>query len=140
MWRPACFILVLALALPACTGPRVPGAAGSENMITAEQIDASNAGDLYQLINRIRPQWLSARGQGITNCRTGAGGEVCDASQMTAGVFFAGSPVGGIEYLRSIELVSVGGVRYWPTAEATARFGMGYPNGVIEVSPRGATR
>jgi hypothetical protein len=46
----------------------------------------------------------------------------------------SGSMLGKAESLKEIGVIDVTEVRYWDAASASARFGMGHPRGVIEVS------
>jgi hypothetical protein len=44
-----------------------------------------------------------------------------------------GSMLGKGDYLKQVSLLDVSEVRYWDAAQASARFGMGHPRGVIEI-------
>jgi len=120
---------VLALAIvvgTACaSGPR-PAVARNENRINAAELAALSGEDAYQAVERLRPQWLRSRGPT----------SVTDPSPTLPNVFMHGTHVGGLDYLRQIHLNDIQELRYWPPGEASARFGMGHPRGVIEVIPR----
>jgi hypothetical protein len=47
-----------------------------------------------------------------------------------------GTMLGKAEYLREMRVLDVTEVRYWEAGPASARFGMGHPRGVIEISRR----
>jgi hypothetical protein len=44
-----------------------------------------------------------------------------------------GNFLGGADYLRQVHSLDVSEVRYWDAGQASARFGMGHPRGVIEL-------
>ena len=72
-------VLALAAALllpPACTpagtGWREPrGAAPASSVITREELQSVRAGNLYDVVQRLRPGWLSTRGIQNFSGRTG---------------------------------------------------------------------
>jgi hypothetical protein len=51
-----------------------------------------------------------------------------------ANVFMNGQLLGTAEYLRDVRVSDVTEVRFWPAGQAAARFGMGHPRGVIELT------
>ena len=72
----------------------VPGEAvarGSRNEITREEIAASGATNLYDAVQRLRPQWL--RGGPETHYAGGGGGVV---------VYQNNTPLGGLDALRQM--------------------------------------
>lgn len=116
---------LLLLALPACatTGGASDGAGDT---ITREQMLEVNASDAYDAVQKIRPSWLTARGPA----------SITDDSPTVVSVFMGGSHVGDSEFLRSLRPDDVEMLRYYEAGEASARFGMGHPRGVIEVHRR----
>jgi hypothetical protein len=118
-------IAALAVAVGCASGPR--GATRNENRITAAELATLAGEDAYQAVERLRPQWLRSRGPT----------SVTDPSPTLPNVIMHGTQVGGLEYLRQVNLNDIQELRYWPPGEASARFGMGHPRGVIEVIPRG---
>lgn len=103
-----------------------PGDGSGRNYITQEQLAASNVVNLYQAIEKLRPQWLTTRGPT----------SLTDATPTEPSVHVDGNMAGGLEYLRQLNVTDVGVVRFWPAGEAAARFGMGHPRGVIEIRRR----
>ena len=97
-----------------------------QQVITQAQIDGATAQNVYQLIDQLRPDWFTSRGPT----------SLTDASPSVPTVFIDGSRAGGLDFLRTLAPVNVGQIRYWPAGEAAARFGMGHPRGVIEVTSR----
>jgi hypothetical protein len=112
-----CFIL-------GCAGATVGDpASGGRNTLSREQLQATNSEELYAAIAKLRPEWLSSRGPV----------SVTDPTPTSASVFMDGSLLGRAEYLRDMRVIDVSEVRYWNAGQASARFGMGHPRGVIEI-------
>ena len=96
---------------------------GRSPTLTQEDLAATNSGNLYDAIAKLRPEWLTSRGPT----------SVTDPTPAVADVYMNGMPLGNVEYLRGVRVLDVNAVRYWPAGEAAARFGMGHPRGVIEL-------
>lgn len=101
----------------------------SRNMVTREELTATNARMVYQALERVRPSWLTSRGPANM-------GNVRDATEAVANVYISGSRMGDVEYLKQVYVSDVHEVRFWGAGEAGAKFGMGNPRGVIEIIPR----
>lgn len=98
----------------------------SRNLLTQEQLAATNRTNLYEAIEKLRPEWLTSRGPtSVTN-----------AELSVPSVYMNGAMLGKAEYLRGMLVTEVTEVRYWEAGPASARFGMGHPRGVIEISRR----
>ena len=108
-----------------CAGAAAVGDPGSggRNSLSREQLQATNSEELYAAIAKLRPEWLSSRGPT----------SVSDPTPTSASVFMNGSLLGRVEYLRDMRVIDVTEVRYWDAGQASARFGMGHPRGVIEI-------
>jgi hypothetical protein len=118
--------VVLTSVLLACASVGTqPGAASeSHNRLTQEQLAATNSETLYDAISKLRPDWLTSRGPQ----------SVRDPTPTSPSVFMNGSMLGRADYLRDMRVLDVSEVRYWEAGQASARFGMGHPRGVIEVT------
>jgi hypothetical protein len=116
------------LAAAACARPAVEsaGAPGSRTVLTQQQLSATNARNLYEAIEKLRPDWLTSRGPT----------SVTDDSPSVASVYINGTMIGKADALRDFAILDVTEVRYWDVGQASARFGMGHPRGVIELSRR----
>ena len=97
--------------------------AGGGNTLSQEQLQATNTEELYGAIAKLRPEWLSSRGPT----------SVTDLTPTSASVFMNGALLGPADYLRQMRVIDVTEVRYWNAGQASARFGMGHPRGVIEI-------
>lgn len=50
-------------AVSACASGSSANARGSARLITAEELQSSQAGNMFEAIQRLRPRWLRSRGQ-----------------------------------------------------------------------------
>jgi hypothetical protein len=117
--------LSLALTLGGCaSGGTRTRSSSSSTILTQEQLASANSDNLYDVISKLRPEWLTSRG---TTSAT-------DMTPTSVDVYMNGTMLGKAEYLREMRLSDVTQVRYWDAGQASARFGMGHPRGVIEVS------
>jgi hypothetical protein len=127
---------IMVLALVACGLPqhRPPGGASNRDLITAEDISETSAYTAYEAVQRLQPQWLTARG----NVSMGADEEstVRNDGVAVPHVILNGIQVGTVEYLRDVLAEHVAELRYYEPGEAGARFGMGHPRGVVVLTLR----
>src|SRR5262245_24077942 len=122
--------VLLALSIAACASAGVTGERSSRNRITSEQLSRLTADNAYEAVRRLQPQWLEGRGPS----------SVSDPNPATAMVYLNGSRAGDLEFLRTVPLTTLQEIRYWAPGEASARFGMGLPRGVIELISKGVNR
>jgi hypothetical protein len=97
---------------------------GEHNTLTRDQLAATNSDNLYDAIDKLRPEWLTSRGPTSAT----------DPTPTQPSVYMNGQMLGRLGSLRELRLLDVTAVRYYPAGEASARFGMGHPRGVIEVT------
>ena len=121
--------LVLCSVIGACAP--APGAtqAGSapgarNNVLTQAQLSATNSLNLYDAISKLHSDWLVTRGPTSVN----------DSSPSSVSVYMGNTNLGKADALREIMVIDVAEVKYWDAGQAAARFGMGHPRGVIEVT------
>ena len=127
--------ILLSLATLGCasgtaTKSSTPGTPGStpnrdRNRITAEQLTRITANNVYEAVQQLQPQWLADRGTNTIN-----------GPKETAVVYIDGARFGDLENLRGMQLNNVAEIRYLTSAEASNRYGMGLPRGVIEVTTK----
>jgi hypothetical protein len=124
---------VVVAVMAACgAGSGYTAAGGDRNILTRDQLESINATDLYDAVQRLRPNWLTARGPASVSDDSPRG--------QVASVYMSGNRMGDAEVLRNIRLEDIDSLRYYDAGSAGARFGMGHPRGVIEVLPRGGGR
>ncbi|UCC24983.1 MAG: hypothetical protein JSU98_14810 [Gemmatimonadales bacterium] len=118
--RTAVLIFVIT-ALTACatTGE---GSSYDPNLITAEEIEASVHDNVSDIIQELRPRWLVTTAS--MSLRSGPG-----SVQFYVDGVRQGSP-------GSINKSIVREIRYYPPAEAQARWGAGHQQGAIDIITR----
>ncbi len=100
----------------------------------------------YDAVVSLRPEWLTIRGNRslaagtdpIRIAGTGAGTQVTGSTPLisevaTIQVYVNGVNVGGIEALRSINVITIDDMYFFDAAAATLRWGEGNPHGAIMV-------
>jgi hypothetical protein len=113
------------------------------NVITAAEMEGQAAADAYELVRRLRPQWLRVRPSGTNQDAAGrpAWSPMVSASPrselaVVLSVFVDGARAGEVGELRRIEVTNVRELRFYPSADAVTRWGRDYSAGVIEVISR----
>ena len=111
-----------------CAPPRssTPGSPNSQ-IITEEEVDASRAATAYEVIQKLRANFLSYRGETSLNRNN---------SQPFPTVYVDGMEFGQIASLRTIPASQVSTIRLYRSWEATTKFGTGKMGGVIAVTTR----
>lgn len=118
-------LLLVTSLLAACAGAtRQPGERRGRGVtLTQAELAATNSGNVYDAIAKLRPEWLTSRGPT----------SMTDPTPTAANVFMNGIQLGDVNALRDVRMLDVTEVRYWDAGQASARFGMGHPRGVIEL-------
>lgn len=129
---------LLAFGAAACasaSGPATGPTTGTRStrtpdLITKADIDATPAGNAYDLVNRLRPQWLRPTGIGSVSGGT--------ATSYGIVVFLDNVRMGGLESLRSMDAGSIMSIRYMTAERAASLPGIGRDPvaGAIVVSTR----
>ena len=122
--------LVAALSgvLFACGSPRLsPGYVGESQLITQEEIERSQAPTAYEVIQKLRANFLSYRGETSLDR---------NKSQPYPTVYVDGQEYGPISSLRNIPASQVATIRLYRAWEATTKFGTGNMGGVIAITTR----
>jgi len=114
-------------ALLACSSAGVnPGVKRDPNVITHEEFVASNEGNAYDAISKLRPLFLKSRGRTTINA---------DAYDYPV-VFVDGQRFGDLNSLKSIVAAQVLEARHLHGPDAVGKYGMQYGGGVIEITTR----
>lgn len=112
----------------ACSPPRLgPGEISSSQLITEDEIDASRAASAYEVIQKLRANFLTYRGE--TSLTKGQ-------STPYPTVYVDGMEFGPITSLRNIPASEVSTIRLYRAWEATTKYGTGNMGGVIAISTR----
>jgi len=123
-------LLVGSFVAQACaSGGGGGGSSGNPDLITREQFAELTGENAVEIVQRLRPAWLRARDQGTFG----------NAEPAYARVFVDGRDFGPLETLRRFSASEIEQFRYMRAADATTRYGTGYPGGIIEITTRNAT-
>lgn len=95
-----------------------------KDLITREEIDRQHWANAYELVAALRPSWLNERGPDSFGPPT------------ELQVHFNGVRAGGISMLRQMVVTEVVYLEYLDPIAATARWGLGYGHGAIDVSTK----
>jgi hypothetical protein len=120
-------LLLLSLGL-ACAAPATHLRGGGDpQLITEEEVEASRAPTAYEVIQKLRANFLSYRGETSFNRNN---------SQPYPTVYLDGQQYGPISILRNIPASQVSTIRLYRSWEATTKFGTGNMGGVIAITTR----
>jgi hypothetical protein len=114
--------LVAAVSL-SCAPPATARASRDSNVITSEEIVASQTTNAYDAVRRLRPNFLNSRGPTTIN-----GGGSAYARVYLDRVLF-----GDINSLKNLSVNGIREIHYYNGPEASGRFGLDNTAGAIEV-------
>lgn len=134
-WLRMGFIAVAGLAL-ACGKTAVadesapnPNPRRTRDAISHDELNQMPALNLYEVVQRIHPEWLVARNQatvGGRNSQTASG-------QSGVQVYIDTQRLGNVEMLRQISVNAAASLKYYSSSEAQSRFGVGNTSGAIQI-------
>jgi len=122
-WRPFLVFLLVSACHQQASGL---GRGSQHNVITREEIEASTASNVYDLIAQLRGDFLKDRGK--ISIRTN--------QTERAVVFLNDQEYGILETMRNIPIGRISEVRYYPGTDAVNRFGAQYGGGVVMLISR----
>lgn len=123
-WLPA---LLLGIGL-ACSHPRLgPGEVFNSQVITEDEIVASRASTAFDVIRKLRANFLTNRGETSFNRQE---------SNPYPNVYVDNQEFGPISTLASIPASEISTIRLYRAWEATSRFGTHNLGGVIAITTR----
>jgi len=117
----AALLTLVTAAVTACATTS-QGGSYDPNLITLEEIEASTYENAYDIVQSLRSRWLQTRTS--MSIRTGPG-----SVQLYVDGVRQGS-------LQSINKSIIQEIRFYPPAEAQARWGAGHQQGAIDVITR----
>ncbi len=122
------FSLLSLAAISACSHPGlVRGGSPDTQIITEDEVVASQGTTAYEVIHHLRPNFLSYRGETSFDR---------NKSRPYPNVYVDDQVFGTISILRSIPASDVSSIRLYRSSEAMTRFGQGNAGGVIAISTR----
>jgi len=116
------------VSVSACSTARLMATRGHDpRFITEEEIIASSGTTAYEVIQSLRPNFLTYRGETSFDKRT---------SRPYPNVYVDDQEYGPIAVLHSIPASDLSSVRLYRSGEATTKFGNGNLGGVIAIVTR----
>jgi hypothetical protein len=109
----------LSLAAPSATED-----SATDNILTGEELVATEAATVFDALQRLRRLWLTGRRR------------VSERGTTSVGVYVGNQRMGDVDFLRTLEPRTVREVRYYTPREATTLFGTDAGGGAIVVTLR----
>jgi hypothetical protein len=128
MIRTRWFLALLPAVVLSCGAPRLGrGDLRTSQFITEDEVDASLVATAFEVIQKLRPNFLTYRGETSFDRRK---------SQPYPMVYVDGQEFGPISILHTIPAIQVATIRLYRSWEATTTFGTGKMGGVIAIATR----
>ena len=127
-----CLSLLNAVGACASSGSGEGAARPSTSVITSDEIAQTSAANAYELIQRLRPNFLRTRGA----VRGAPRGSPNQLEAVDLVVYMNESRMGGSDQLRQIPVSEIREIRYFTAADATTKWGTGHTAGAIQVISR----
>ena len=120
------------VALAACaSGGGTSTARQNPSVISTEEIAASSASNAYEVIQRLRPNFLRTRG-----AVHGTPGAANAVEMVDLVVYLNENRLGGSDQLRQVSTTDIREIRYFNSSEATTKWGTGHSAGAIQIVSR----
>jgi hypothetical protein len=134
MTRSRRFVALALLALAVgCASSGASAGKQNPNVITTEEIGQSTASTAYELIQRLRPNYLRTRGA-VHGSPTASGENRLETVDLV--VYLNENRLGGTDQLRQMPISEIREIRYYSASEATTKWGTGHSAGAIQVVSR----
>jgi len=127
-------LAVAMVTLAACAsggGGGVSAKPQNPNVISMEEIEASSGSNAYEVIQRLRPNFLRTRG-----AVHGTPGATNAIEMVDLVVYLNDNRLGASDQLRQIAKTDIREIRYYNSSEATTKWGTGHSAGAIQVVSR----
>jgi hypothetical protein len=126
------------LVTTACASTGEPRSSTNSTIISEAEVSASAASNAYDLVQNLRPRWLSTRGQQTlgTVSRSSPTGPVAEMARTSLIVYVDGARMGTVDHLRSVSTRDIRTLERLNAGQATQRFGGDHPNGAILITTR----
>lgn len=129
--RRALVTAMVVLTACASAGGGPSAAKQNPNLISMEEIIESSASNAYEVIQRLRPNFLRTRG-----AVHGTPGATNAMEMVDLVVYLNESRLGGSDQLRQISTADIREIRYFNSSEATTKWGTGHSGGAIQIVSR----
>jgi hypothetical protein len=123
---------MLSLAVGCASAGGSPVARQNQNVITSEEITAISAPTAYEVIQKLRPNFLRTRGA-VHGAPVGGTNNIESVDLV---VYLNENRLGGSEQLRQISTTDIREIRYFSASEATTKWGTGHSAGAIQIVSR----
>ena len=123
---------MLSLAIGCASSGGSSAAMQNQNVISSEEITASSATTAYEVIQKLRPNFLRTRGA-VHGAPVGGANNIETVDLV---VYFNENRLGGSEQLRQISTTEIREIRYFSASEATTKWGTGHSAGAIQIVSR----
>ncbi len=127
-------LCVLVFGLAGCAsasggggGAHAAAAVADGSVITRNDLDRFAWATAYDIVHRLHPQWLTARGQKVFSA---------GAAPPQVIVYLGNVRLGGIEELQRFTGAQLGSIQHLDAGRATFQFGSGHLSGAIVLKPR----
>jgi outer membrane receptor for ferrienterochelin and colicin len=128
MTRSRWILPMVGILLLACSPPKLgPGVVTDTQLITEEEIEASRGTNAFEVIRKVRGNFLTYRGETSANRNT---------SRPYPTVYLDDQQFGSIETLRTIPASQISSIRLFRAWEATTKFGAHNMGGVIAITTK----
>lgn len=115
-------LVVCATLLTGCATTESGSGSGDLSVVTAEEIEAAGSySTAYEVVQRLRPQWLRTRGRSNTGF------------EVSIKLYVDGSRFGASEDLTQINATNIERMEYLRPSQASDRYGMNHDQGAILV-------
>jgi hypothetical protein len=126
---------VTAGAPSVATSPSGGPAKSTPSLLIAEDLRKTDAQNLGDAIQRLRPEWLR---RGSARAANSMGTSRSAAEPLV--VWIDNNRAGGVEILAQMQISNVRSVQYFTPSEAESRFGTGNSSGAIQIVTMAAAR
>ena len=123
-------LVMMALATACASGGTAPSKQ-NQNVISMDEITESAAANAYDLIQRLRPNYLRTRGA-VHGTPEGKN----KLEPVDVVVYLNENRLGASDQLRQISTLDIREIRYFSASEATTKWGTGHSAGAIQVVTR----
>ena len=120
------FLIAGLLLATACFHRAALGPELNSNVITEDEIRAAHEASIYDVVAKLRPQFLRDRGPV----------DLVGGARDVATVFLNDQEYGPISLMRDLPASDFAEVRYYSGIDAVTKFGRYYGNGVIQLISR----
>jgi hypothetical protein len=132
MWRGFRLVTAIIAVSMGCASAPAASSRDNGNVITSEEIAKTSGSNAYEIIQRLRPNYLRTRGA----VHGAPSGGVNRLETVDLVVYLNDSRFGGSDQLRQISVNEIREIRYYNAAEATTKWGTGHSAGAIQVISR----